>query len=347
VTEVAQAVSVLGAGSWGSALALHALRCGHAVSLWTRREDLAQELRAGRNERYLPGVEIPKHIRVETSLEAALEGAQLILLAVPSMAVGELCISIRTLGARKNAAVIGTAKGLERTTGRRLSEVMHDALGEGSRHAQLLGPSHAEEVARGLVTAIVLAGDPALCAELQPFLSSKRFRVYTNEDLAGVEYSAALKNVLAIAAGICDGLGLGDNARGALLTRGIAEIARLGVRLGGKPQTFYGLAGMGDVITTCLSRYSRNRNLGERLGRGEDPAGAQRAIGQVVEGVATTETALELSRRHDVAMPISEAVGSVLFDGVAPREAIESLMQRELRSELEEDWSLGPRRLEL
>jgi glycerol-3-phosphate dehydrogenase (NAD(P)+) len=337
----------LGAGSWGSALALHALRCGHRVSIWTRREELARQLRAGSNERYLPGVTIPKELRVEASLEAALDGAQLILLAVPSQAVGETCASIRSLGAQERAPVVGTAKGLERKTGRRLSQVMDEALGGGARHAQLLGPSHAEEVARGLVTAIVLAGEPGLCAELQPFLSSKRFRVYTNEDLAGVEYSAALKNVLAIAAGICDGLGLGDNARGALLTRGIAEIARLGVKLGGKPQTFYGLAGMGDVITTCLSHYSRNRNLGERVGRGEDPAAAQIAIGQVVEGVATTETVLELARRHDVVLPISEAAGSVLFEGVAPREAIESLMQRELRSELEEDWSLGPRRLEL
>jgi len=340
VSADAQLVTVVGAGSWGTALAVHADRCEHPTRLWARRPAQIQTLRSGSNERYLPGIELADSIEIHDDLRKAIAGAELILLAVPSEAVGEACDRLRGSGLDPQCPVIGTAKGFERGSGRRLSEVMAEHLDSSQPQAQLLGPSHAEEVARGLVTAIVLAGEPKTCRRVQPLLSSTSLRIYTNDDLAGVETAAALKNVLAIASGICDGIGLGDNARGALLTRGVSEIARLGVRMGGRLPTFFGLAGIGDVITTCLSKNSRNRNLGERLAKGESLDDARKAIGQAVEGVETTRIALELAQRHEVAMPICEAVGGVLFDGVDPTRAIEELMQRRLKDETEDEWNL-------
>ena len=334
-------IAVLGGGSWGSALAHMLRRAGRSVCVWARREEVVAQLRAGRNDFYLPGVRLAEGIEADTDLARVVCDAEIIVMATPSSAVG---VTAQLLPAG-DAPVVCAAKGLERETGRRLSEVLRAQLGPTRSIALLLGPSHAEEVARDIPTAVVLAGsDRELLASLQPRLGSSRFRVYSNDDVAGVEYAAALKNVLAIAAGISDGIGLGDNTKGALLTRGVAEMARLGVVLGARRETFYGLSGFGDVITTCLSRHSRNRNFGERIGRGEDHASAIAAVGQVVEGVETTRTAGFLARRHRIPMPITFEVEQVLFGGKGPREAIEDLMLRALKSENEEDWSLGPRR---
>lgn len=325
-------IAVVGAGSWGSALAHSFRQGGQRTTLWARRPEQVEELRRGENPRYLPGVELGD-VGATGSLEEALAGDGPVLLAVPSAAVAGSCSRIRELSAAPRP-VVCAAKGLEAGSGRRLSQVMADALGPGWPGLVLLGPSHAEEVARGMPTAIVLAGaDATLRGELQERFSGPALRVYTNEDLAGVEYAAALKNVLAIAAGICDGLGLGDNTKGALLTRGLAEIARLGTALGGQRDTFYGLAGVGDVITTCLSRHSRNRALGEELGRGQSLDAAVATVGQVAEGVGTTRTVVELARRHGQAVPISQKVGEVLFGGLDPARAIDELMARRLKAE--------------
>jgi glycerol-3-phosphate dehydrogenase (NAD(P)+) len=333
-------IAVLGAGSWGTALALHWARDGHPVRLWARRPELAAAIRQGTNARYLPGVEVPPSVVTQHDLDAAVESVDVLVIAVPSAAVAELC---EALGARFGTGpmppIVCAAKGLEQSTRRRMSEILHDVLGaEAARATVLLGPSHAEEVARGLPTAIVLAGaDAGLRRRLQEQLASASLRIYTNDDLVGVESAAALKNILAIAAGICDGLDLGDNVKGALLTRGLAEIARLGVAMGARRETFFGLSGIGDVITTCLSRHSRNRALGELVGRGRSLEASLEAIDQVVEGVATTRTVAALARHHRVAMPISHEVERVLFKGKDPSTAIHELMTRDLKSEQESD----------
>ncbi len=330
-------LAVLGAGSWGTALAVSAAGAGHAVRLWARRPELVDELRSGRNDHYLPGVEIDRRIETTSKLEEALDGAKLVLLAVPSSAVASVCADLERMGLADGATVVCAAKGLERGSGRRMSEVMADALpSAGDRSLVLLGPSHAEEVARRMPTAVVLSGrDISRAAPVQEALSTSWLRAYTNMDLIGVEYAGALKNILAIATGICDGIGLGDNTKGALLTRGMAEIARLGVEMGAQRETFFGLAGIGDVITTCLSRHSRNRAFGERIGRGEPASAALEAVGQVVEGFETLKTSIELAHRHSVEMPISEEVLAVLEGGKDPRAAIEELMGRELKEERE------------
>lgn len=335
--ELSPRVSVLGAGSWGTALALSAWGAGLRVRLWTRRTEQLEDLRSGHNSHYLPGVELPPDLEYTSDLTEAVQGSEFLVLAVPSRAVGELCRRLSPLLEAEPRPVVCAAKGLEKKSGRRMSEVMGDELAL-AREFQLvlLGPSHAEEVARRLPTAIVLSGGGGdTPGRVQSALSSSWLRIYTNEDLVGTEYASALKNVLAVASGICDGIGLGDNTKGALLTRGLAEIARLGVHLGAQRETFYGLSGVGDVITTCLSHHSRNREFGERVGRGEDPGRALEAIGMVVEGVDTARTAVELAQRHQIPMPISEEVAAVIDEGRDPRAAIEDLMGRALRSEEE------------
>jgi len=326
-------IAILGAGSWGTALALLYARRESEVRLWGRAPAVMEAMAsAGENARYLPGFPLPAPVRPTAHLDRAVADADLVLLAVPSAAIPDLCAD---LAPRLPADVVcvGLAKGLHPATGRRLSEVATKALGERGR-AQLLGPSHAEEVARGMPTAVVLAGaPPQVESELQTRLSSDTLRVYTNKDLIGVELAAALKNVLAIAAGICDGIGLGDNTKGALLTRGVAEMARLGVALGARQETFFGLAGIGDVITTCLSRHSRNRAFGELIGRGTAREEGLAQVGQVVEGAETTRTACRLAADHGVSLPIATTVERVVFGGMDPREAIDHLMSRDLRSE--------------
>jgi glycerol-3-phosphate dehydrogenase (NAD(P)+) len=330
-------VALLGAGSWGTALATLLAPAGHEAVLWDHdRPHLDRLDRERENRKFLPGIELAPGIKVQAELEAALAGAATVVFVVPSHALRAVGGAVAATG-RRSRWVCGT-KGLELGTLKRPTEVLAETLGDRDVVA-LVGPSHAEEVSRRLPTSVVAADDDERSArEVQRLFSTPRFRVYTNTDVAGCEYGAALKNVIAIAAGVCDGLGYGDNTKGALLTRGLAEIARLGVALGGRRETFFGLSGMGDLITTATSRHSRNRALGERLGRGATLEQALSGTVMVAEGVNTAQAARELGRRHGVELPLTDEVCAILLGGRDPREALDALMTRELKSE---EWKGG------
>ncbi len=329
-------IAIVGAGSWGTALAALLARHGQPARLWGRDREAVDALRDTRvNARYLPGVVLPEALVVTHVLEAALAGAGDVMLAVPSHAFGE--IVTRVAAARPDLRDLAWAtKGFEPGSGRFLDAVVADRLGRGSGRAVLSGPTFAGEVARGLPTAVTLAGsDAAHVQRLARRFHGPDFRVYTSDDLAGVQVGGAVKNVLAIAAGIADGLGLGANTRAALVTRGLAEIGRLGVALGGRPETFTGLAGLGDLMLTCTDDQSRNRRFGLALARGQAVAAAEAGVGQVVEGLRNTREVLSLAARAGVEMPIAEQVHRVLFQDVPPQEAVRALLARDLRSELE------------
>jgi glycerol-3-phosphate dehydrogenase (NAD(P)+) len=325
-------VAILGAGSWGTTLGVHLAGRGHAVALWDVDTQHIESLHTHReNRKFLAGIALPEGIKVHAKLEAALAGADVTLFVVPSHGMRACSERVAALGA--HSLWVCAAKGLELGTLKRMTEVLAETLGDDDA-VLLVGPSHAEEVSRGLPTSIVAAARAEERARtVQGICSSSRLRVYTNRDVVGCEYGAALKNVIAIAAGICDGLGYGDNTKGALLTRGLDEITRLGVALGGRRETFYGLTGMGDLITTAISRHSRNRYVGERLGRGESIEQVLGGMVMVAEGVNTAKAALELGRRHGVATPITEQVAAILLERKDPRAALEALMARELKSE--------------
>jgi glycerol-3-phosphate dehydrogenase (NAD(P)+) len=327
---------VVGAGSWGTALAVHLARAGGETVLWARRPEAASALQSGReNTDYLPGIELPEPLRISGRLEEALEGAELVLFVVPAQ-------STRGIAEKAAPALAGTAdvviasKGFEEPGGTRLTEVLRQA-GPGTpceRAAVLSGPSFALEVARGDPTAVVVASDHAETAgRVQAALSSGSVRVYRNSDVTGVEVAGALKNVVAIATGIAEGLGFGLNTRAALITRGLAEITRLGVALGAQAVTFAGLAGAGDLVLTCTGGLSRNRSLGVEIGRGRRLDEIVRERRTVAEGVATTRAALALAARLGVEMPIARKVEEVLFGGRSPREAVVDLLGRPLREE--------------
>jgi len=282
----------------------------------------------------LPGLEFPDLLHVVDSLKAAADGVDWVVSAVPSHAVRPVA---RELAAVPGASpVVNLAKGLEEHTHRRMLEVLSEELGSDRPVASLVGPSHAEEVALDHPTAVVVTSrDGGFAADVQQAFTDPVFRVYTNPDVVGVEVAVALKNVIALAAGISAGLGYGDNSLGSLITRGLAEMTRLGRELGGRTETFFGLAGVGDLVTTCASRHSRNRRLGESIGMGQPVADALAGMTMVVEGVRTTAAARELADEHGVEMPIVEQVHAVLFGGVGPREALRDLMAREPRPEPE------------
>lgn len=325
-------VAVLGAGSWGTTLAVHLAGLGHPVTLWDIDGPHLANLETHReNRKFLSGIALPGSIKVQAKLEVALAGADFTMFVVPSH--GMRSTSERVAAAGTRSLWICATKGLELGTRKRMTEVLAETLGDPDP-VLLVGPSHAEEVSRGIPTSIVAAArSEERARRVQSLCSSGRLRVYTNRDVAGCEYGAALKNVIALAAGICDGLGYGDNTKGALLTRGLAEITRLGVALGGTRETFYGLTGMGDLITTAISRHSRNRSVGERLGRGETIEQVLGAMVMVAEGVNTARAALELGRMHGVETPIIEQVSAILLERRDPRAALEALMGRELKSE--------------
>lgn len=329
-------VAVLNAGGWGTALAVLLARNGHTVTLWCRRPELAAQLAAERENRvYLPGVALPPAVEPTADLGAALAGRAAVVVAAISGYVRELARACAPRIA-PGAIVLHGTKGFEQGTLLRMSEVLAAELGPAfaGRIAALGGPTHAEEVGRGIPTAAVVAcGDPAVAAAFQRLLNSPVFRVYTNPDLVGVEVCAAVKNVMALAAGVSDGLGYGDNAKAALLTRFLAELRRLVVALGGQPDTVAGLAGVGDIVGTCTSRHSRNRWAGEQLGRGVPLAAVLASRPQVVEGVPATRATLELAQRHGVEMPITEQVHATLFAGKSPLAALADLMARELVGE--------------
>ncbi|MBT9282367.1 MAG: NAD(P)H-dependent glycerol-3-phosphate dehydrogenase [Hydrogenibacillus schlegelii] len=322
-------VAVVGAGSFGTALAQLIFNNGHEVVLWGRDPAHVRALAETReNRRYLPGVLLPP-FAVTADLAEAVSGASAVLFVVPSQAMRSVAAAAAA-HLSPAALVVSAAKGLERKSLKRMSEVLRDVLGaRTARIVALSGPSHAEEVARGMPTSVVVAGAREDAREAQGILFRPTFRVYTNDDLVGVELAGALKNVIALAAGLAEGYGYGDNARAALITRGLHEIARLGVHLGAAPMTFAGLAGIGDLVVTATSEHSRNRRAGRLIGRGVPPDEALRSIGMVVEGVVTTEAAYALAARHGVSMPITEALYRVLFRGEAPAQAIEALLSRE------------------
>jgi len=325
-------VAVLGAGSWGTTLAIHLSQAGAEARLWGNvRQDLDDMVRDRENRKFLPGISLPDGVKVLPELEAALEGADFILFVVPSQAVREVAGRVRAVGCA--GLPVCAAKGLEMGTLERMSAVLAESLGDADP-VILTGPSHAEEVSRGIPTSVVAAArDEGRARAVQVLCSTRAFRVYTNTDVAGCEYGAALKNVIAIAAGVCDGIGWGDNTKGALLTRGLAEISRLGVAMGGRRETFFGLAGMGDLITTAMSRHSRNRHLGEGIGRGQSLEQVLGGMVMVAEGVYTARAARDLGRAHGVELPITEQVCAMLFEDRSPREALQALMSRDLKSE--------------
>lgn len=328
-------VAVLGAGSWGTALAMHLGRLGGAVRLWARDPSLAEAMRATReNVRYLPGLSLPDVVRVTADAGEALEGSGTVLIAVPSHFAEAVLASV---GERvpPRAALVSATKGLEPRQGLRMSELLAERL-PGRAVAVLSGPSFAREVAQGLPTALVVASaDEAVAADLQRRLAGPSLRLYTNRDVVGVELGGALKNVMAIAAGLLDGLALGENARAALITRGLAEIVRLGVAVGAQPATFSGLAGLGDLVLTCTGFQSRNHALGREIARGRALGQVEAATPMVAEGVRTVSSALRMAREAGVAMPICEEVAAVLFDGKPVAEALAALLAREPRPEEE------------
>lgn len=326
-------VCVVGAGSWGTALAIQLARNGSQVTLWGHERDEVEALRRDReNRRYLPGIPLPQNLAPDHQLTASIERADEILVVVPSHAFADVCRSIA--GIRPGLGALSWAtKGFDPASRELLSEVAAKALPE-SELAVVSGPTFAGEVARGLPTAITVASDSAACAErVAGYLHGDNFRVYTSDDLIGVQVGGASKNVMAIAAGISDGLGFGANARAALITRGLHEITLLGLALGGRPETFMGLAGLGDLALTCTDDQSRNRRMGLALARGLDIEQARREIGQEVEGVSTTREIRAKAQALGIEMPITEQTFRVLYEGLAPREAVHNLLSRDARSE--------------
>jgi glycerol-3-phosphate dehydrogenase (NAD(P)+) len=328
---------VIGAGSWGTAVA--AIVADHAdVTLWARDPELAARIdRDHENDRYLPGIGLPPHLHCAPDLDVVCRDADVVIVGVPSHGFREvLGAAASTIGA--DVPVLSLSKGVEQATHLRMTEVIADVLPDHPRGliGVLTGPNLAREVAEGQPTASVIAlGDQDVAAELQHLFMTRTFRVYTNPDVVGCEIAGALKNVIAIAAGIAAGLGYGDNTKAALITRGLAELARLGVALGGEPLTFSGLAGMGDLVATCTSDKSRNRRVGVELGRGRTLDEIVAETNMVAEGVKSTAAVLAIAREQEVDMPIAAMVGAVLYDDARPVDLVPSLMLREAKAELD------------
>lgn len=321
-------VAVLGAGAMGTAMAALMARVVPEVSLWARDASVATAMARGRcNQRHLPGADLPPNVEPTADPDEAAAGADLIVAAIPSAFLRR---TLEGLAGSIPAGVpaLSVVKGIEAETFARPSRILVEVLGP-RPVAVLSGPSHAEEIVRGLPASVVVAGtDDALCRGVQRALNSESFRVYTNPDADGVELAGALKNVLGVAAGICDGLGFGDNAKAALVTRGLVEIARFAVALGARRETFWGLAGVGDVVATCYSPHGRNRAVGEQVGRGRPLADVLASMASVAEGVFTARSVHALARSKGIEMPITDEVHGILYGGKAPREAVAALMVR-------------------
>ncbi len=324
---------VIGAGSWGTAMAVHLAGMGRDVFLWNKFEEELEKIRTdGENKKYLPGVKIPRNVKFTSDMSVATEGAELVVFALPSPLVRT--VSKELCGCIKDGTVlVNLSKGLEKGSLKRLSQVLSEEIPQ-ARVVVMSGPSHAEEVAVKLPTTNVVASRDAVAAEfVQNFVMNSDFRIYTSHDVVGVELGGALKNVIALCAGICDGLGYGDNTKAALMTRGLAEIKRLGVAMGADAETFLGLSGVGDLIVTCTSMHSRNRRAGILLGKGEPLEKVLAEVGMVVEGVNTAGAAYELGKRYGVSMPIVEEANKILFEGKNPRLAVTDLMTRDKKPE--------------
>ena len=325
--------AVIGAGSWGTAVASLAAH-NAPTALWARRAELAADIeRTHVNADYLPQYQLPDQVHATASLEEAVAGAEVVVMAVPSHGFRGVLDEARPFLA-SGAPLVSLTKGVEQDSLKRMTEVIDEVV-PGHPRGVLTGPNLAKEVMAGWPAASVVAVDDAdVATDLQRLFSTEAFRVYTNRDVVGCEVGGALKNVIAIAAGIADGMGFGDNTRAALLTRGLAELTRLGVALGGEPMTFAGLAGMGDLVATCSSRQSRNRHVGEELGRGRSIEEIVAEMKMVAEGVKSSKAVVELAARVEVEMPIAEQVVDVLYHGKQASEIVPALMQREMKPEL-------------
>ena len=328
-------IVVLGSGGWGTAAAMLLSDNGHTVALWSHDPKKAELLDKTRENPLLKGVRIPERIAVTSDL-AVLQNAEMAVFASPSFALRSVAHAAAP-HLKKGTLLVSLTKGIERGTHLRMSEIIAQECGEGYRIAVLSGPSHAEEVSRGIPTGVVVAcPERELAERVQNAFMCSRFRVYTSPDTAGIELGAALKNVIALCAGVCDGMGYGDNTKALLMTRGLAEVARLGMALGAHRETFAGLAGVGDLIVTCTSMHSRNRRAGILIGQGVPVQEAMKQVGAVVEGYYAAQSAWELAQRKNVDMPITEAAYAVLYEGRDPREALTSLMLRDRTSEAED-----------
>lgn len=326
-------IGILGAGSWGTALAILLHDNGHDVTVWSIHEEEVETLNTTRrHERKLPGVEIPEGILFTTDMKETMSDKDVCVLAVPSPFIRSTCQKMKQY-VRAGQIIVNVAKGIEENTLYTLTDIIEEELPYADA-CVLSGPSHAEEVSRRLPTTCVVSSRTRKTAEyLRSVFVSPVFRVYISPDMLGIELGGALKNVIALAAGTADGLGYGDNTKAALITRGIAEIARLGIKMGGKPETFYGLTGIGDLIVTCASVHSRNRKAGYLMGQGYTMEEAMKEVQMVVEGVYSAKAALELSRKYQVEMPIVEQVNKVLFENKNAEEAVKELMLRDKKIE--------------
>lgn len=330
-------VSVIGSGGWGTALALLLLENGNDVALWSYSGAESAAMRSAGENPMLKGVPLPKELDLTTDLNC-VKGCKVVVLATPSFAVRETARKLAPL-LDGDAVLVSVSKGIEKDTSLTLTQVIAEEVGAGHRIVALSGPSHAEEVGRGVPTTVVSASEDQAAAEMvQDLFMSPRFRVYASGDVVGVELAAALKNVIALCAGCCDGMGCGDNTKAALMTRGLTEMARLGVALGGRKETFAGLTGVGDLIVTCTSMHSRNRRAGILIGKGMAPEQAVKEIGAVVEGYYAAATAKTLAEKAGVEMPIAAAAYSVLYEGKDPHSVLNELMTREKKHEIEESW---------
>ena len=329
-------VGVIGTTSWGTTLGIVLARNGHEVSLWARTPAEAKTLDSGRSHRFLPGVDFPDNLKISDSADQVFTNADLALSVVPTNTVTGNVERLREQ-LRQVPLIVSATKGIQNETGKPPTRLIRDALGGNSRCriGVISGPNLAPEVVAGMPTSATVAFDSADASEAaQAILTSPRLRVYASTDVTGVELGGALKNIIAIGAGVIDGLGMGDNGKSAFITRGLAEITRLGVAMGAEPETFAGLSGLGDLVATCYSGLSRNRGVGEQLAKGRKASEILEGMDQVAEGVNTTRAALGLAAVHDVDMPITALTARVLFDDLDPREALEMLMSRAPQAEV-------------
>ncbi|WP_202080021.1 NAD(P)H-dependent glycerol-3-phosphate dehydrogenase [Caldalkalibacillus salinus] len=331
-------IAVLGAGSWGTALSIVLADNGYDVCLWSRRKEQAEEINQHHtNEKYLPGVTLPTRIKAELSVEKVLEDTTYILLVLPTAIVRQVAKELLPYLTSEHV-IIHSSKGIEPDTYKRVSQLIEEEIPERKRKGivVLSGPSHAEEVSHRSPTTVVVGSESLDLAEkVQDLFINQHFRVYTNNDVTGMEIGGSLKNIIALGAGLTDGLEFGDNAKAALMTRGLAEIARLGIEMGAHPLTFAGLAGVGDLIVTCTSQHSRNWRCGYALGQGQTVDDVLSSMGMVVEGIRTTKAAYQLGKEKNVEMPITQELYKVLFEDKSPQQAAEDLMGRGPTHELE------------
>ena len=325
-------IGVIGAGSWGTALAILLNENGNDVTLWSHRETEAEHMRQSRECSKLPGIKIPEAVEITSDLKQAVSGKKVLVMVVPSRGMRETAELLKECVA-PGTYVISAAKGIEDETLFTMTDILEQVLPQADV-AVLSGPSHAEEVAKLLPTTCVIGAHTEETARfLQELFMGPMFRVYISSDMLGIELGGALKNVIALAAGIADGMGYGDNAKAALITRGSVEIGRLGIRMGGKPETFFGLTGIGDLIVTCASMHSRNRRAGILLGQGYTMKEAMKEVNMVVEGVYSAKAAMALARKYDTELPIIEQVNQILFEGKDPKEVVADLMLRDKKTE--------------